>query len=100
MASTISANIADHYKFELGMFAGSIASATVLGAPDYILLTMDEFANQIRKITRYSRLTLLADADHGYGNALNVSRTIEELEDHCIDKYGIVKKTDENCIGK
>ena len=49
---SISANIADHYKFELGMFAGSIASATVLGAPDYILLTMDEFANQIRKITR------------------------------------------------
>ena len=86
---SISANIADHYKFELGMFAGSIASATVLGAPDYILLTMDEFANQIRKITRYSRLTLLADADHGYGNAMNITRTTEELENAGISAFTI-----------
>ena len=86
---SISANIADHYKFELGMFAGSIASATVLGAPDYILLTMDEFANQIRKITRYSRLALLADADHGYGNAMNITRTTEELENAGISAFTI-----------
>ena len=86
---SISANIADHYQFELGMFAGSIASATVLGAPDYILLTMDEFADQIRKITRYSKLAVLADADHGYGNAMNISRTTEELENAGISAFTI-----------
>ena len=85
----ISANIADHYQFELGMFAGSIASATVLGAPDYILLTMNEFADQIRKITRYSKLAVLADADHGYGNAMNISRTTEELENAGISAFTI-----------
>ena len=85
----ISANIADYYNFDLGMFAGSIASATVLGAPDYILLTMDEFAHQIRKITRYSNLPLLADADHGYGNAMNITRTTEELENAGISAFTI-----------
>src|SRR4029434_950617 len=62
------------------MFAGSIASATVLGAPDLVVLTLTEFAEQIRRIARGSDLPLMVDADHGYGNALNVMRTVEELE--------------------
>ena len=62
------------------MFAGSIASATVLGAPDYIVLTLTEFAQQIHRICRAGTLPLMVDADHGYGNALNVKRTVEELE--------------------
>jgi carboxyvinyl-carboxyphosphonate phosphorylmutase len=62
------------------MFAGSIASATVLGAPDLVVLTLTEFAEQIGRITRGSNLSLMVDADHGYGNALNVMRTVEELE--------------------
>jgi oxaloacetate decarboxylase len=52
----------------------------VLGAPDIIVLTLTEFAEQIRRITRGSDLPLMVDADHGYGNALNVMRTVEELE--------------------
>ena len=40
----ISARIAEDIGFEIGMFAGSVASLTVLGAPDYIVLTMSEFA--------------------------------------------------------
>ena len=39
-----------------------------------------EFAEQIRRITRAADLPLLVDADHGYGNALNVMRTVQELE--------------------
>ena len=62
------------------MFAGSIASATVLGAPDLIVLTLSEFAQQIHRICRAGDLSLMVDADHGYGNALNVRRTVEELE--------------------
>ena len=76
----ISARIAEDLGFEIGMFAGSIASATVLGAPDLIVLTLTEFAQQIRRICRASDLSLMVDADHGYGNALNVMRTVEELE--------------------
>jgi oxaloacetate decarboxylase len=76
----ISARIAEDLGFELGMFAGSIASLTVLGAPDQALITLTEFAEQAHRICRAGALPLLVDADHGYGNALNVMRTVEELE--------------------
>jgi oxaloacetate decarboxylase len=76
----ISARIAEDIGFEAGMFAGSIASFTVLGAPDIVMLTLSEFAQQAYRINRACRLPLLVDADHGYGNALNVKRTVEELE--------------------
>jgi carboxyvinyl-carboxyphosphonate phosphorylmutase len=76
----MSARMAESLGFEVGMFAGSIASATVLGAPDLVVLTLTEFAEQIRRIARGSDLPLMVDADHGYGNALNVVRTVEELE--------------------
>jgi carboxyvinyl-carboxyphosphonate phosphorylmutase len=76
----ISARIAEDLGFEIGMFAGSVASMTVLGAPDLIVLTLSEFADQAGRICRASSLPLMVDADHGYGNALNVRRTVEELE--------------------
>ena len=76
----VSARIAENIGFELGMFAGSVASLTVLGAPDLIVLTLTEFADQAQRISRAGNLPLLVDADHGYGNALNVMRTVEELE--------------------
>jgi oxaloacetate decarboxylase len=76
----ISARIAEDLGFELGMFAGSTASLTVLGAPDLIVLTLSEFAGQAYRINRAGNLPLMVDADHGYGNALNAKRTVEELE--------------------
>ncbi|HET6306992.1 MAG TPA: isocitrate lyase/PEP mutase family protein [Rhodopila sp.] len=76
----ISARIAEELGFEIGMFAGSIASFTVLGAPDLIVLTLTEFAAQAYRINRAGKLPLMVDADHGYGNALNVMRTVQELE--------------------
>jgi carboxyvinyl-carboxyphosphonate phosphorylmutase len=76
----LSARIAQDLGFEVGMFAGSTASLTVLGAPDLILITLSEFAEQAYRINRAFDLPLLVDADHGYGNALNVRRTVEELE--------------------
>jgi carboxyvinyl-carboxyphosphonate phosphorylmutase len=76
----LSARIAEDLGFEVGMFAGSTASLTVLGAPDLIVLTLTEFAQQCYRICRAGNLPLLVDADHGYGNALNVKRTVEELE--------------------
>ena len=76
----LSARIAEDLGFELGMFAGSVASLVVLGAPDLTLITLTEFAEQAHRICRAGKLPLLVDADHGYGNALNVMRTVEELE--------------------
>ena len=76
----MSARIAEDLGFEVGMFAGSTASLTVLGAPDLIVLTLSEFAAQAYRINRAGKLPLMVDADHGYGNALNVMRTVQELE--------------------
>lgn len=76
----LSARVAEAVGYEIGMLAGSVASNTTLAAPDLIVLTLTEFADQIRRIMRASKLSLVVDADHGYGNALNVMRTIQELE--------------------
>ncbi|MCI0752222.1 isocitrate lyase/PEP mutase family protein [Teichococcus vastitatis] len=76
----LSARIAEDLGFELGMVAGSTASLAVLGAPDLVVLTLSELAEQVRRMARASALPLLVDADHGYGNALSVMRTVQELE--------------------
>jgi carboxyvinyl-carboxyphosphonate phosphorylmutase len=76
----MTARMARSLGYEAGILAGSTASMTVLGAPDLILLTLSELADQTARITRASDLPLLIDADHGYGNALNVMRTVEDLE--------------------
>src|SRR6201988_5448824 len=76
----ISARIAEDLGFEVGIFSGSVGSMAVLGAPDLVVLTLTEFAAQANRVCRAGNLCLLVDADHGYGNALNVRRTVEELE--------------------
>jgi len=75
-----SIRIAEDLGFELGMFGGSVASLAVLGDPDIALITLTELAEQMRRMSRAAQLPVLVDADHGYGNALNVRRTVQELE--------------------
>jgi len=76
----VSIRIAEDLGFELGMFGGSVASLAVLGDPDVALITLSELAEQMRRMSRAASLPVLVDADHGYGNALNVRRTVQELE--------------------
>ncbi|MBR0820957.1 oxaloacetate decarboxylase [Bradyrhizobium liaoningense] len=76
----ISIRIAEDLGFPLGMFGGSVASLAVLGDPDVTLITLTELAEQMRRMSRAATLPVLVDADHGYGNALNVRRTVQELE--------------------
>ncbi|MCS3730753.1 isocitrate lyase/PEP mutase family protein [Bradyrhizobium betae] len=76
----ISIRIAEDLGFPLGMFGGSVASLAVLGDPDITLITLTELAEQMRRMSRAASLPVLVDADHGYGNALNVRRTVQELE--------------------
>src|SRR5437016_12326098 len=75
-----SIRIAEDLGFELGMFGGSVASLAVLGDPDIALITLTELCEQMRRMSRAASLPVLVDADHGYGNALNVRRTVQELE--------------------
>src|ERR1700741_3141057 len=76
----ISIRIAEDLGFKLGMFGGSVASLAVLGDPDIALITLTELAEQMRRMSRAAHLPVLVDADHGYGNALNVRRTVQELD--------------------
>ena len=76
----VSARIAEDLGFEIGILGGSAASLAILGDPDLVLITLTELAEQVRRIARAGRLPFLVDADHGYGNALNVRRTVQEIE--------------------
>ena len=76
----LSARISADLGFEVGILGGSVASLQVLAAPDVALITLSEFAEQATRIGRVAQLPVIADADHGYGNALNAMRTVVELE--------------------
>src|SRR4029079_5107113 len=76
----ISIRVAEDLGFEVGMFGGSVASLAVLGDPDITLITLTELAEQMPRMSRAASLPVVVDADHGYGNALNVRRTVQELE--------------------
>ena len=76
----LTANLAESMGYEVGMLGGTIASNVVLGAPDLAVITLTELADLCHRITRYNEMSLIVDADHGYGNALHAMRTVEELE--------------------
>lgn len=76
----ISSRIAEMLGYEAALMGGSIASHVVLGAPDVIVLTLTELAEQVHRSSRVGSVPLIIDGDHGYGNALNVMRTVEELD--------------------
>ncbi|CAG8866118.1 isocitrate lyase/PEP mutase family protein [Pseudomonas fluorescens] len=76
----ISVRMASDLGFEVAIQGGSVASLQVLGAPDISLLTLDEYAEQVSRVGRASQIPIIGDADHGFGNALNVMRTVTELQ--------------------
>ena len=76
----VSARTAQLAGYEMGLMGGSVVSHSVLSAPDIMLITLTELAEQVRRASRVCDLVLMVDADHGYGNALNVTRTVQEIE--------------------
>jgi oxaloacetate decarboxylase len=77
----ISARIADDLGFEIGFMANNIPLAVVGGFPPAAsLLTLTEQAQHVRNMCRASDLSLMVGVNDGYGHALNVMRTVEELE--------------------
>lgn len=76
----LSAVIAERAGFKAVTMGGYLATAVSLARPDIGLMTMTEMAEQARRICAVTNIPLIADADNGHGNVLNVIRTIQELE--------------------
>lgn len=73
----LTTRLADRAGFEVLFAGGYSIAATLLGEPDFGYLTQTEVADTARRICRLTKRPLLVDADTGYGNALNVLRTVE-----------------------
>ncbi len=74
------AKIAERLRHDAVYLSGGALSAA-FGVPDVGLLTLSEFVNEARTIARATRLPLLCDADTGFGEALNVERTVQLFEE-------------------
>jgi len=75
----LSAKIAARSGFEVIFITGYSLSATLLGEPDFGVLTQSEVVSAARRICSVVDIPVIVDADTGYGNAINVIRTVEEL---------------------
>jgi methylisocitrate lyase len=73
------ARMAERLGFSAAYLSGGALSAS-LGLPDVGLVTLSEFVEQARAIAQASTLPLLCDADTGFGEALNVERTLRLFE--------------------
>jgi methylisocitrate lyase len=77
----LTARIAARVGFEIVFISGYSVSAVRLGEPDFGFLTQTEMIEAARSVCRVSRAPVIVDADTGYGNPLNVIRTVHELQD-------------------
>lgn len=75
----LSAKIAVRAGFEVVFTTGYSLSATLLGEPDFGLLTQTEMLAAAQRICAVVDQPVIVDADTGYGNAINVIRTVKEL---------------------
>jgi 2-methylisocitrate lyase-like PEP mutase family enzyme len=76
--NAMSARVLEHVGFEAIYMSGYGTSLALLGMPDAGLTTLTEVAMNARFISAAVRVPVIADADTGYGNALNAIRTVEE----------------------
>ena len=76
----LSAKLAEDAGFPAVMTSGFGVSASLLGMPDVELYTMSENLSVIRNVANAIKVPLVADGDTGYGNAINVMRTVREFE--------------------
>lgn len=75
----LSAKLIEQAGFELTFMSGFAASASRIGAPDLGLMTYSEVLDSARNIRDAISIPLLADGDTGYGNAMNVKRTVRGM---------------------
>lgn len=76
----LSAKIVEYLGFDVVYVTGAGVAASVLGVPDIGLITMSEMVRQARNIVNVVDIPVISDADTGYGNPINVMRTVREFE--------------------
>src|SRR5688572_27558365 len=76
---TLSAKIVERVGFPMSFISGYSVAATAIGEPDMGLLTQTEIVERARRVCGSVRIPIIVDADTGYGNPLNVIRTVNEL---------------------
>jgi len=76
----LSARLIEEAGFPVVYMTGFGTSASLLGRPDVGLLTMTEMVDNARRIVQAVNVPVIADADTGYGNPINVIRTVKEYE--------------------
>ncbi len=78
---TLSAKIAEQVGFPMAFISGYSLAAATIGEPDFGLLTQTEVVERARAICNSVSMPIIVDADTGYGNPLNVHRTVTQLID-------------------
>jgi len=76
---TLSAKIAEKVGFPMAFVSGYSLAASTIGEPDFGLLTQTEVVERARHICGSVDIPIIVDADTGYGNPLNVYRTVKDL---------------------
>ena len=76
----LSARIAHMLEYEVCVLSGSVGKVANLGVPDGVLTNMSDVVDHCHRITRIADVSLMVDAEDGFGNAVNVMRTVRELE--------------------
>ena len=76
----LSARIAHMLGYEVCVLSGSVGKVANLGVPDIVLSNMSDVVDHCRRITRIADVSLMVDAEDGFGNAVNVVRTVREME--------------------
>ena len=76
----LTALLAEQAGFEAVYLSGAAVAYTRLGRPDIGLVTASEVADTLQNIRERIAIPVIVDADTGFGNALNVARTVKQLE--------------------
>lgn len=73
------AKIAEAAGYECAYMSGAITAATILGIPDAGLITLTEMVQNAGRMANCITIPLISDSDQGFGNAVNVRRTVQEF---------------------
>ncbi len=76
----LSARIAHMLDYEVCFLSGSVHKVANLAVPDIVLTNMSDLVDVCRRITRIADVSLMHDGEDGFGNAVNVVRSVKELE--------------------
>ena len=76
----LSARIAHMLDYDVCFLSGSVGKVANLGVPDLVLYNLSDAVDHCRRITRMADVSLMVDGEDGFGNAVNILRTVRELE--------------------